>query len=204
MSTAESQCCASTSSGSHAFPSKEQLEGISFEHNLIDFHLDTFDEERRKNPEKERNFRLTIRSKQCDEAMDEDAVSAFVKAYSRVLNLDRSYIAVYDFRNYNIPPLTLAYSLGTQMKPLEEKLAKYLRASVIILDNGMMSYVIAKCVDAFNAVMPPPCPSKIVYSEEEAEEFLQPFTYCTGLDEQSTQSTATSELRKEEGEGVVA
>jgi hypothetical protein len=149
---------------------------------MLDLSLDTFKDEPLK-----RNI-LKIKSKEG--LPSEEDIDTFVAVYEQVLEGGKDFVATYDIREYSLPPIGLAYTFGTKMKELQPQIDRSLKASVVILNSGFLTYMLTKLIDVFNSILPPPCPTTIVYTEEEAEAFLKEYYTAEEKEEKEEEEKA--------------
>lgn len=107
----------------------------------------------------------------------DDGLDLLYSALSEMLDKGTHFVALYDIRDYATPSPAMAYSLANRLKDLAPRFEKQLKASVVVLDGGFFSSVVAGLIGTVNTIMPPPCPTTIVYSVDEAHDFLRGHWY---------------------------
>jgi len=102
----------------------------------------------------------------------EEHQKEFYEAFEGYLAQSRPFVIIYDLQEYQTPSMGQVYDLGTQAKKWSECMEKLQKASVVVLASGFLSSVIRGMVNTINTLIPPVCPTDILYSMEEAENFI--------------------------------
>eukprot|EP00397_Hematodinium_sp_SG-2012_P033746 GEMP01036100.1.p1 GENE.GEMP01036100.1~~GEMP01036100.1.p1 ORF type:complete len:157 (+),score=26.61 GEMP01036100.1:112-582(+) len=118
-------------------------------------------------------FKLTSYNK----PYGEESIDQLYNSLSEMLDKESPFVALYDFRDYASPSLSMAYQLGSKCKDLGPRFNKNLKASVVVLDGGFLSSIMANLITVFNSIVPPECPTTTVYTMEDAIAFLDEHWY---------------------------
>jgi hypothetical protein len=146
----------------------QQLGNLEVDAKVVHFSFEPFIDE------PQRRGILKITAKNTPDEYTTEICDTFVDAYKQVADHKKDFVIIYDFRDYgSLPPMSMCSYFSEKMKVVQPEADKYAKYAVIILNAGFMSSMVKTMVSMFNAVLPPACPMKFVYSDEEKDDFLK-------------------------------
>lgn len=119
-------------------------------------------------PDERALFMATSRAKPV-RTEDPDNLEA---AMDSILDKNEEFLAIYDIRDFKIPPMALVYRFGGYITKRDADFARLLKCTGVVLGDNFWSAAARKIVDLMTSLNPPPCPMIIAHELSVVHDFF--------------------------------